>query len=149
MKTRDVVIGLIVLAVLITAVLVYKNSKNKILPKVTGPTPNYQVESKFPSLKVPTNADRANLTDVSGGRGIGEAFRTYENSLFNLTLAANLEKGDYQAWIMDKNGAKILLGKLVSEKGGYIVNFSAFKDLTSYSKVIVTLGSKNILEGSF
>lgn len=149
MKTKDVVIGLIVVVLLVTAVLVYKNRKTPA-PKVTSPTPNYQqVETKFPGLKIPTNADRANLSDISGGSGIGEAFRTYEGGKFNLTIMANLPDGAYQAWLINAGGSKINLGNLTSEKGGYIVNFSSGTDLTTYKHVLVTKNNLNILEGSF
>lgn len=136
--------------ILVSGAIIYRNSRNKKIAASPSPTPQFQqVVSKFPSVKVPQNADRVDLNSVSGGEGIGEAFRTFDNGSFKLTVMANLPQGNYSAWIVNSIGTKILLGKLTAEKGGYIINYSINKDLTSYSKVLVTEGTKNILEGSF
>lgn len=152
MKTRDLIVGFMVLVAIVAIVLVYKNSK-KVTPVVTNPTPDFQqVESKFPALKVPANADRISLNDVSGGTAMGEAFKTFEGGKFSVTLMANLPAPSagnvYKGYLINGN-TQILLGNLTSEKGGYIVNFTSNQDLTSYKQVVVMLGSTHILEGSF
>lgn len=153
MKTRDIIIGLVVLVVLISAALLIRRaivSKNQNLPI---PTPNISenVENKFPGLTIPANADKASLTNVGANQGEGEAFRTYENGVFNLTLMSDLPtpvSGNYQGYI--SNGTnQILLGTLATGKGGYLVNFSSRQDLTGYNTIFVTLGSDKILSGSF
>lgn len=161
MKTRDIVTGLIVLVVLIAGVLLIRNARNKSLTTVPSPTPSIEqkVTQKFGNLTIPANADKADLLDVSGGPGMGEAVRTFENGKFTLTILADLPaptKGYfYQGWM--SNGTGILsLGQLRIAKGGYLVDFTSTKDYSSYSKVIVTLEKTlnntpetHILEGSF
>lgn len=148
MKVKDVVIGLIVLAVLVTAALFYKRSRSNT-SKTPTPSPNYQqVESQFPGLKVPENANRISLENTAGESGVGEAWRTFENGTFNLTVIANLPNGSYQA-SLESGDSKILLGSLKLQKGGYILNYSSTKDLTSFTKVVVSSGETNVLEGSF
>jgi len=166
MKTRDVVTGLIVLVLLVSGVLVYKNIQKNKNSKLPTPTPDFQqVESKFPSLKVPENADKASLNSVETATGMGEAFKTYENGKFDLTVIANLETPMggyfYQAWLVkgnpgDTNFSYVSIGKLTFSKGGYIVNFTANKDYSDYKKVVVTTEKsidktpeQHVLEGSF
>jgi hypothetical protein len=158
MKVRDVVIGLIVLIALIAGALYLKNRKTA--PATSTPTPNYQtVESKFPGLTVPVNADRASLTDVTGGQGMGEAIKGIKNGMLSLTVLANLETPKpgyfYQAWLANDN-SYISLGKMELAKGGYLVDFSSSKYYSDYKKVVVTLEKvfnntpeTHILEGSF
>lgn len=158
MKVRDVVIGLVVLIALIAGALYLKNRKAS--PSSPAPTPNYQtVESKFPGLNVPANADRASLTDVTGGQGMGEAFRTFQNGKFSLTVIANLPTPKagyfYQSWMV-QGDSYLSLGKMAISKGGYISEFSSAKNYTNYAKIVVTeekvLNSTpetRVLEGSF
>lgn len=161
MKTRDIVTGLIVLVILIAGVLLIRNARNKSLTNVPSPTPSIeqQVTQKFGNLTIPANADKADLTDVSGGQGMGEAARTFENGKFSLTVLADLPSPKagyfYQGWIFNGT-ADISLGKLRIAKGGYLIDFTSTKDYSSYSKVVVTLEKvfdntpeTHILEGSF
>lgn len=161
MRAKDILIGFAVLVVLIAGILLVVRIKNS--RKVQqGPisTPNFQqIESKFPALPVPENADRAELLSVSADAGMGEAWRTFENGKFNLTIMADLPAPSaghfYQGWI--SNGKSLIsLGGLGTTKGGYLVNFSENKNYSSYNKVVVTLeklfdGSpeEHVLEGSF
>lgn len=158
MKARDIATGLIIIIVIISAVLLVKNSKKN---KVTNlPASNFQqVESKFPGLTVPANADKTSLTDVSGGIGMGEAIRGIKNGLLSLTVLADLEAPKsgyfYQAWLF--NGSSYLsLGRMELGKGGYIIDFSSSKYYSDYKKVVVTLEKAfnstpetHVLEGSF
>ena len=57
---------------------------------------------------------------------------------------------------MEDDSKVIPTGKLLLEKGGYILEFQSTKDYSSYKKVVVSLEKrlgkspeKNILEGSF
>ncbi len=160
MKTKDVLIGLIVIAIVVTGAIVYKNSKKKTASEVVSPTPNYQfVENKFPGLKVPANADRASLNKVSGSEGMGEAFRVYENGRYNLTVMATLPDPKqgyfYQTWMV-KDNLFVSIGRMGEAKGGFISEFSAGVDHTDYKKIVVTeertfdgTPETKILEGSF
>ena len=101
MKTRDVVIGLIVFIILISGALIIRNNRNTPKSTLPLPTPNFQnVESKFPSLSVPSNADRINLNNVSGSTGMGEAFRTYQSGKFSLTIMVDLPSPNGEMWGM-------------------------------------------------
>lgn len=160
MKTRDVVIGLIVLVVLISAALIIKNGKKSPVSNTPLPTPSFQSNvNNFPGIKIPANADRIDLKSVNGSMGMGEAFRTYTNGKFSLTIVANLPayaKGHFYQGFVSDGKSFVSLGGLGVSKGGYIVNFNSAKDYSSFNKVIVTsetsLGGNpgtHILEGSF
>lgn len=161
MKTRDIIIGLVVLVILITGALLIRNARNSKVQNLPIPTPNIQtnLENRFPGLAIPANADRATLSDVTGGQGMGEAWRTFENGQFSLTVVADLPPYSaghfYQGWI--SNGSStISLGGLGASKGGFIVNFASSSDYRSYNKVFVTSETvfdstpeTHVLEGSF
>jgi len=166
MKTRDVVIGLIVLIILISGALIIRNNRKTQKSTLPLPTPNFQnVESKFPSLNVPANADRINLNGVLDGTGNGGAFRTFSNGKFAFTVMADLPSPKagyfYQGWLErgnlgDPNFAFVSTGKLSLAKGGYLTEFGANKDYSDYKKVVVTIEKvfdntpeQHLLEGSF
>lgn len=153
MKARDIIIGLAVLVILITGALLIRRARNsKNLTAVPTSNIAQNVESKFPGLVVPENADRANLGDVSGGQGMGEAIRTFENGKFSLTIIADLPEpkaGEFYRGFLVSGDKQILLGTLSTAKGGFLLDFTSTQDLTSYNKVVVTLGQARVLEGSF
>ena len=147
MKTRDIVIGLIVLVVLVTAVFVIKRSLSK---KAVVNLPSQQVsvqqkiQNTFHGLTIPEDSIKSNLVDVSGGQGFGVA--TNNEILANLP---DLSAGKvYKAWLANPQGKTILLGNLRSAKGGYLIEYNS-ASYPNYNKVIVTLDNKHILEGSF
>jgi len=153
-----VIVGFLVIVVLVSAGLLIKNYKKgrSVEPPIKPPVFE-QVEAKFPGIKVPENADRAGLTGVSEAAGVGEAFRTYENGRFNITVMADLAATDafYQAW-MAKGDSYLSLGRMSLSKGGYIVEFSGNIDYSDYSKIIVSREKaldgtieEKVLEGSF
>jgi hypothetical protein len=160
MKTRDVVIGLVVLILLIAGAFIIRDARRAKTLKSPLPTPTFQqVEGKFPSLKVPANANRINLNDVTGSNQMGEAFRTSQDNKFTLTIIGSLPTPKagyfYQGWIVNGN-TFVSTGKLDIAKGGYLSEFSSVKDYSSYKKVVVTLEKvfdsmpeTHILEGSF
>ena len=165
MRARDIVTGFIVLIVLIAGVLWFKNLKNRKVVTVPTPTPTptstieKQITGKFGDLKIPANADKADLMDVSGGVGLGEAVRIYQNGKFSLTILADLPDPKtgyfYQGWIV--NGTTYLsLGELRVAKGGYLVDFISTTNYSNVKNVVVTLErvfnnvpETRILEGSF
>ena len=165
MRARDIVTGFIVLIVLIAGVLWFKNLKNRKVVTVPTPTPTptstieKQITGKFGGLKIPANADKADLMDVSGGVGLGEAIRTYQNGKFSLTVLADLPDPKtgyfYQGWIFDGK-TYLSLGKLRVAKGGYLVDFTSATNYSNVKNVVVTLErvfnnvpETRILEGSF
>ena len=144
MKAKDIVIGIAVVALLTATILVVKNNRDaKLQESLKGiPTIEQKVEEKFGGLQVPADVEKTELKDVSGGDGFGIATRT--EVLADLPSPAN---GAYQVWL-EKGGKKVLLGNMRVAKGGYLLEYSSAK-FPGYDKVIVTLNSSNILEGSF
>lgn len=145
MRTRDVVTGFIVLVVLIGAALLVRNARLKKQAIVT-PTPSVEdkVSKTFNGLTIPADVDKAELKDVTGGDSFGIATRT--EILANLP---ELPVGQYyQGKLVNAEGKSILLGRFRIAKGGYLLEYSSAK-YPGYDKVVVVLGSKTLLEGSF
>jgi len=152
-KTRDAVIGFIVLVVLITGAVLIRNSrKNKLALPLPTLTVEQKVTDKFGGLVIPADVDKADLTDVSGTGGLGIATRKFANGRFELTVLADLPDPrpgvSYKVFLF-KDDASIPVGTLRVAKGGYLVDFVSSRDYSDYSKVVVTLENTNVLEGSF
>lgn len=157
-KTRDVVVGIIVIAVVITAGLLYKNLKSpKVLPSpTTSPLMNELVQGF--NYDIPDDVESTNLSDVSGGSAKAIATRKYESGVFTHAVLADLpdlESGFYEGWLV--MGEKFIsTGKLRIAKGGYLLEFNSNTDYSDYKKVVITkelkddkLPETHILEGSF
>jgi len=146
MKARDIVIGLVVLVILITAVLVVKKSLNKKAIAVPSQQVSIQqkVRNTFPGLTIPEDSIKTNLVDVAGGEGFGVA--TNNEILANLPDPTNGKV--YKAWLDNSQGKTVLLGNLRSAKGGYLIEYNS-SSYPGYNKVVVTLDNQHILEGSF
>jgi hypothetical protein len=145
MRLKNIVITFLILIIFVVGVLViFKKSKNKglVVPTAT-PSIQQKIESKFKGLTIPADAEKVELKDVSGGNGMGLAMRG--EILADLPI---LTEGQfYQAWL-EKDGKEVLIGKLEIAKGGWILNYDSSK-YPGYNKVIITLGTTHILEGSF
>jgi hypothetical protein len=145
-KLRNILIGFIILVLIIVGVL-FVSKKVKTVKTPVSPVPpsiEQQVESKFNGLTIPMDSARIELKDVSGGRGMGIATRSEI-----LADLPGLNVGQkYQGYLENSSGKTVLLGTLKAEKGGWILNFDSAK-YPEYNKVIVTQGTKHILEGSF
>lgn len=146
MKVRDIVTGLIVLVVLIAGVLLIKNARDKRLAAVPTPTPSIEqkVGATFNGLTIPSDVEKTELKDVTGGQSFGIATRT--EILANLPELSPGQK--YQAKLENSQGKTILLGTLRIAKGGYLLEYDSSK-YPGYNKVLVILGGKTLLEGSF
>jgi hypothetical protein len=90
------------------------------------------------------DVEKIELKDVSGGSGIGIATRN--EILADLSTLPNGQF--YQGWLENSSGKTVLLGTLKLAKGGWILNYNS-SVYPGYNKVIVTAGTKHILEGSF
>lgn len=110
-------------------------------------------------ISLPEGAERANLSDVSGGDASGVVSKEESGSLTELTVIADLPEltgGSYVAWLVSDEGVFMRLGALRAAKGGFLVDFSSTSDLTGYDTVVVsretsitTQPSSEILRGSF
>ena len=159
MKKKDIVFGIITLAVLAAVVYFVKTPKNNKLKVTEVPTPSIKerIEGVF-NVRIPEDVDKAELRDVGGGDASGIATRKTDNGVFVLTILADLddpEDGFYQGWLK-KGEEKVKVGSLRQAKGGYILEYSSSKGLEDYNTVVVSLEKDNdqeigkvILEGSF
>lgn len=145
MKTRDIAIGFVFLVILITGVLLIYRVKNR--QKINSPLPTPNIVQKVGDLSnfnIPDGVERTNLKDVTGGSSIGIATRT--------EVVANLpelsKNQGYTVLLENSKGEKIFLGRMRISKAGYILEYDSAKH-PGFNKIIVVLGSTNILEGSF
>ncbi len=116
-----------------------------------------KIEEKT-KIVVPETGDKAILSDVSGGEGIGVARRIKEGNRFEIELVANLadlpDGSFYEGWLV-RGEEKLLVGRLMLAKAGYLVTNNFDTDISGYSKVVVVqvlktgVGEKKVLEGSF
>ena len=157
-KTRDVVVGIIIIAVVVTAGLLYKNLKSpKALPTPSSSGTKEELQEMF-NYQVPDDVDSVELSDVTGGSAKAIATRKYENGLYTHAVLADLpdlDSGFYEGWLVMEDKF-ISTGKLRIAKGGYLLEFSSSTDYSFYNKVVITKELINdqtpethILEGSF
>ncbi|MCX6704055.1 MAG: hypothetical protein NTZ07_01270 [Candidatus Woesebacteria bacterium] len=145
MRAKDILAAFIVIVVVVAGILVIKN-RAKIAQKVSptaSPSIQQQIESKFKGLVIPGDQEKIELKDVSGGLGMGIATR---NEI--LADLPTLPNGQFYQGRLEKDGKTVLLGTLKMAKGGWILNYNS-SVYPGYNKVIVTVGEKHILEGSF
>lgn len=162
---RNVVIGLIALAIFVAIIYWYqKNKKASELLPAAQPTYEQSFEDKF-NIQIPEDVDKAELKDVSGGNGSGLATKQYENGRFTHNVLADLPDPAagyfYEGWLVNGNEGDlspvyVKTGKMSLVKGGYLLEFESSKDYSGYAGVVISLekvfGSKPdkpILEGSF
>ncbi len=146
MKVKNIFIAFIVVVAIVAGVLYIKN-RTKTTPIVSPsatPSVQQQLQNKFNGLVIPKDKESIELKDVSGGSSIGLATRSEI-----LADLPSLPSGEtYQGWLENSSGKTILLGTLKIAKGGWILNYDSSK-YPGYNKVIVIVGGKHILEGSF
>ncbi len=165
MNRRDILTGLVILAVLVGLVWWLRRPKTPSLPSTSNfSTVQEKIQNSF-RVTIPEDVEKAELTDVSGGTGSGIATRKYEAGRFTHTVLADLPDPAagtfYEGWLVrgkegDANFAFFSTGKLRVAKGGYLLEFQSNKDYRDYKGVVVTLEKvfdnkpeKHILEGSF
>jgi hypothetical protein len=165
MKTRDIVIGLVVL--LLLAGVIYWRQRVQTPQEIKTPetlSTQNKIEDKF-NVQIPEGVEKAELKDVSGGNASGIATRKFENGEFELGILADLpttEAGSfYEGWISKgeegEEGYEILsLGGLTVAKGGYLLDFKSPTNYSDYGNVVVSLEKsvgeapdQRVLEGSF
>ena len=163
MRTREIVIGLIILAVVAGAIVWIRRARTAQEPLPT-PSIEEKIEKTF-NLEIPDDVERADLRDVSGGTGSGIATRKYESGRFTHAVLADLSDPTlgtfYEGWLVkgkegDANFAFVSTGRLRVAKGGYLLEFTSSVDYSPYNGVVITLErvddkrpEVHILEGSF
>ena len=165
MKTRDIVIGVVILLVL--AGVIYYRQKQKNLPETTVPeavSVEKQMEDKF-HVQIPDDVSKPELKDQTGGNSTGIATENVVNGKYQASILADLPEPTagkfYQGWV--EKGTKgnsdyslVSLGKLKSAKGGWMIDFESSKDYSDHKTFIVTMESKfdstpetTVLQGNF
>ncbi len=154
MQRRDLIIGIVVLAVIAGIVLFIQRRRQELSVPLVSPSPTPSLEQQERSLEnrfnvtIPDDVEKTTLKDVKGLGFSGIATRDFTNSTFNLTVLADIpdpESGKfYQVWLT-KNGQNRLMGTMRAAKGGFLLDTSLGEDLTSFNGVVVSLESKNDL----
>lgn len=150
---KDIVIGFVIIAVIILGTLLFKKYTNSRKAVVTS-TPvsisfKDELEKNF-RYTIPENTNSIELKDVSGGDGRGIAT---DNEV--LADIPDPKYGYfYQGWL-EKGNELISLGKLQSDKGGWLLEYNKSK-LDDADKITVSLEinfdtqmETKVLEGSF
>ncbi len=146
MKTRDILVGFVVLVMIISGVLWVKKTRNaRLNPPL--PTPNIEEKvTKMFNFDIPEGAPKAELNDVSGGNGSAIATRD--------AVLADLPEAPigffYQVWV-EKDSKLVSLGKMRSAKGGFLFdgNINGDRVIVSLEKSFDSKLETKILEGSF
>ena len=157
MNRRDIVIGLVVLAV-IAAIIYLVRRPQEQLELQTTPSVEEQLEESF-NLQLPDDVDKVELSDVSGGNSSGIATRKNESGVYTHTVLADLPDPEvgkfYEGWLVMADKV-VSTGKFMIAKGGYLLEYESSTDYTDYNMVVVTLEQKDdktpevhILEGTF
>jgi hypothetical protein len=107
-------------------------------------------------IQLPAGVERANL---AGAEGTGIATKENKEGETTYAVIADLPEpttGYYVAWLKNENGEVIMLGQLLVEKGGYMVEKTTTQDWSGFRSVIVskemaavTQPTEAVLEGAF
>jgi len=166
MNKKDIVIGIIILAILALAIYFWQAKKPKLsVPEETVPTSTEETyETKF-NVTIPDDVEKAQLNDVVDGTSSALATRKYDKGIFMHSVLADLPelegKDFYEGWLVrgklgDEDFDFISTGKMKIAKGGWVLNFDSSSDYSDYEGVVITLEKvfdknpeEHILEGSF
>jgi len=166
MKTKDLIVGIVILAILGVVIYFWQTNKRELqVPEpTTNPLVQEEIEERF-NVVLPEDAEKIQLNDAKGEDATAIATRSFTDENFTLTILASLpvpkEGSYYQGWIVrgeegESDYAVLTLGRLSVAKGGYVLEFEASKDYSNYDKVVVSeelVPDKEIeeivLEGSF
>ena len=108
---------------------------------------------------VSDTAERVELRPVDGGSGFGVATREVMGGrLYHSVMADLPELGNgefYEGWLIDGE-RRVDVGKLIKEKGGWLLEFVGGEGLVEYDLVVITLEvrddkspEKEVLKGTF
>ena len=163
MKRKDIVIGLIVLAVLAGVIFwIRKPKEDLIVPQTTSVEEKME---KFFNVEIPEDVEKTQLFEAIEGYGTGVATRNYENGVFTHVVLADLPHHEapyfYEGWLVrgeegDVDFDYISTGKMRFAKGGYLIEFESSIDYLDYSGVVITsekteddIPEDHVLEGAF
>jgi len=109
--------------------------------------------------EVSDTAERVELKPVEGESGFGVATREVMGGrLYHSVMADLPELGNgefYEGWLVDGE-RRVNVGKLIKEKGGWLLEFVGDEGLVEYDLVVITLEvrddkspEKEVLKGTF
>jgi hypothetical protein len=162
MKRRDIVIGLIVVALIAGTIYLIRRRNSQETPLKTNEPTTEETESRLEDtfkLDIPEDLDKAQLKDVTGGTSTGIATREFVSGKFTHTALVDLPDPAvgyfYEGWLV-KGDQYFSTGKLRIAKGGYLLEFQSGVDYSDYDKVVITLEKvfdktpeQHVLEGTF
>ncbi len=160
MKRRDIVIGLIVVVLLVSAIYLIRrrSEQTPVISETTTGETEEKIEETF-RLDIPEDIEKAELKDVTGGTATGIATREFVNGVFTHSVLVDLPDPEpgyfYEGWLV-KGDKFFSTGKMRIAKGGYLLEYDSHVDYSDYGKVVITLEKvfdatpeKHILEGTF
>lgn len=165
MKLRDVIVGVIIVAILGGAIYFWQTRGKALrVPEDTpAPSAEGELEESF-DVTLPEDAEKIELKSAVDEDIAGIASRLVTEDSLSMTILADLpdpsEGSYYQAWLVGNVGGEdyesLSIGRLSVAKGGYILNFEAQGDYSNYEKVVVSreeIPDKDmeeiVLEGTF
>lgn len=165
MNRRDIVIGILILALL--GGVIYWRQRSQPSEEMRVPetlSVEEQLEQRF-GTEIPEDVEKAELRDVTGGASSAIATRKFENGVFTHSVLADLPDPQgghfYEGWLVrgqegDENFVVLSTGRMRIAKGGWVLDFQSNNNLSDYNNVVITLEEvadttpeTHILEGSF
>ncbi len=148
MNRRDIVIGLVVLAIIAGAIYFSQRNGADLEISEPTPTPTGQIERQLEETlqrEVPEDVEKVELQDEDS-----IAIVTREEAATGghlVTVLADLpqpEEGEFFQAFLERGEQdteefeRVSLGRLNSIKGGYVVEFQSNQDLSEYNRVIIS-----------
>ena len=163
MNRRDIVIGIVILALLAGVVYWIRRPKEPLIDLPETPSIEEQIEESF-QTEIPEDVEKTEMIDVTGGASTGIGTRKFEDGVYSHTVLADLpdlELGFYEGWLVtgkegDEDFDFFSTGRMRLAKGGYILEFSSTTDYSDHQQVVIThelvadaTPEDHVLEGSF
>jgi hypothetical protein len=165
MKLRDIVIAVIILGVV--GFILYNISTTDNTPELdVTPTPSTSerdFEERF-LREIPEDVEKVELRSPSDegeeqGRVSAIATRDVRDGTYMATILAGLEEPEagegYYAWV-NRGEEYVLLGRLQTAKGGWLIDYESATDYSEYDRVVIseqaapgTQPEDIVLEGTF
>ena len=146
MNIKRVIIAFLVLVLLIAGILYFfKKNKTPATSYIQEKTSSVEerIKGKIKGITIPDDENTIELINVSGGEGMG--ILTETGVYADLPELGNGEL--YKVYMIDGT-SKVLIGRLSSVKGGFILEFDLSK-YKNYKQIIIMNGDETILTGSF
>lgn len=154
MKRRDLLVAGLIVLVLAVIFLRSRADNTPELPQEV-PIENSDIENSLEETLgrvISEDAEKTNLEDLTNSGFIAIATRAQEQGIVEFTVLADVdepEEGSYQVLAGANAESLKPLGNLVPAKGGYLFEYRQAATLEDFNNVLVKLGDRSILQGSF